>query len=64
MLALTLLSFISCAAGAVIERRDPVPAGYVAAPYYPGKSYQALLDDVVCKNNVLMVNSSSWRLGV
>lgn len=33
----TLLNLIPLAAGAVIDRRDPVPAGYVAPPYYPGK---------------------------
>jgi beta-glucosidase len=30
-----ILGLSSIASGAVIDRRDPVPAGYVAAPYYP-----------------------------
>jgi beta-glucosidase len=30
-----ILGLSSVVAGAAIERRDPVPAGYVAAPYYP-----------------------------
>lgn len=35
MVSLILLSIASCAAGAAIDRRIPVPAGYVAPPYYP-----------------------------
>ncbi|KAF1913850.1 beta-glucosidase 2 precursor [Ampelomyces quisqualis] len=30
-----ILGFSSVATAAVIDRRDPVPAGYVAPPYYP-----------------------------
>lgn len=30
-----ILGLSSAAAGAVIDRRDAVPAGYVAPPYYP-----------------------------
>jgi beta-glucosidase len=37
MRSLTPLYFASLAAGAAIEQRDPVPKGYVAAPYYPCK---------------------------
>ncbi|KAF2021863.1 glycoside hydrolase family 3 protein [Aaosphaeria arxii CBS 175.79] len=35
MLSLTLLSLSTLAAGAAVEKRIPVPAGYVAPPYYP-----------------------------
>ncbi|KAH7078253.1 beta-glucosidase-like protein [Paraphoma chrysanthemicola] len=35
MLSFILLSLSSYVAGAAIERRDAVPAGYVAPPYYP-----------------------------
>jgi hypothetical protein len=38
MLSLVVLGLSSVASGAAIEKRDPVPAGYVAAPYYPCKS--------------------------
>jgi hypothetical protein len=35
MHSLLLFSFLSSATGAAIEKRTGVPAGYVAAPYYP-----------------------------
>jgi hypothetical protein len=35
MFSLLLLSLSTCAASAAIDRRLDVPAGYVAAPYYP-----------------------------
>ncbi|KAF1833818.1 beta-glucosidase-like protein [Decorospora gaudefroyi] len=35
MVALLVLCCASVVAGAAIQQRDPVPAGYVAAPYYP-----------------------------
>jgi hypothetical protein len=35
MLSLVFLGFSSCVAGAVLDVRDAVPAGYVAPPYYP-----------------------------
>jgi hypothetical protein len=35
-----ILSLISIASGAAIEKRDAVPAGYVAAPYYPCKLFK------------------------
>ncbi|KAH6620080.1 beta-glucosidase-like protein [Boeremia exigua] len=35
MRSVTLLSFSSLAAAAVLDTRDPVPPGYVAPPYYP-----------------------------
>jgi hypothetical protein len=35
MLSLVLICISSLVSGAAIERRDPVPAGYVAPPYYP-----------------------------
>jgi hypothetical protein len=35
MLLLVALSFSSCIWAAAIEKRLPVPDGYVAAPYYP-----------------------------
>jgi beta-glucosidase len=42
MISLFVLGFSSIIAGAVIEQRDPVPAGYVAPPYYPGTSSKTL----------------------
>ena len=35
MHSLLVLSFLSSATAAAVDRRTPVPAGYVAAPYYP-----------------------------
>jgi beta-glucosidase len=35
MLSLFLSSLLACADAAAVEKRIPVPAGYVAAPYYP-----------------------------
>jgi hypothetical protein len=32
-----IVGLSSIVSGAAIERRDPVPAGYVAEPYYPSK---------------------------
>lgn len=37
MVSSLVLCFSTLAAGAALQQRDPVPAGYVAAPYYPGK---------------------------
>lgn len=36
MITVALFSLISVVSGAAIERRDAVPAGYYAPPYYPG----------------------------
>ena len=36
MISLILLCTATLVAGAAIERRIPVPPGYVASPYYPG----------------------------
>jgi beta-glucosidase len=35
MALLSAALFASCVAAAAIERRDAVPAGFTAAPYYP-----------------------------
>jgi beta-glucosidase len=35
MIPFFVLCLSGIASGAVIEQRDPVPAGYVAPPYYP-----------------------------
>lgn len=37
MRSAVLLSLSALAASAALDRRDPVPAGYVAASYYPSK---------------------------
>ena len=37
MRSIIFISFSSLAAGAVLDTRDPVPKGYVAPPYYPGR---------------------------
>jgi beta-glucosidase len=42
MISLFVLGFSSIVAGALIEQRDPVPAGYVAPPYYPSTSSKSL----------------------
>lgn len=36
MRSFLLASLSTVAAGAAIQQRDAVPAGYVAPPYYPG----------------------------
>jgi hypothetical protein len=41
MVSFLVLGFSTIVAGAAIQQRDPVPAGYVAAPYYPGMSLEA-----------------------
>lgn len=38
MFPFLLFCFSTMVAGAAIELRDAVPQGYVAAPYYPGRS--------------------------
>lgn len=35
LLLFVLANLVSLSSGAVIQPRDDVPAGYVAAPYYP-----------------------------
>ena len=35
MFSLLILSLSTCAASAAVDKRVAVPAGYVAAPYYP-----------------------------
>lgn len=35
MFSLILIFLSSAVVGAAIDKRDPVPAGYVAPPYYP-----------------------------
>jgi beta-glucosidase len=39
MLSLIVFGLSSVVSGAAIERRDAVPAGYVAPPYYPCKLF-------------------------
>jgi hypothetical protein len=49
MRLLAFLSFSSLAASAALDTRDPVPAGYVAPPYYPSEFKQpvsTLLSDL------------------
>ncbi len=38
MLSLVILLAASVIDGLAFERRDSVPSGYIAAPYYPSKA--------------------------
>jgi hypothetical protein len=42
MVSFLALGFSTIVAGAAIQQRDAVPAGYVAAPYYPCMSSAAI----------------------
>jgi hypothetical protein len=58
-----ILGLSSAVSAAAIEKRDAVPAGYVAAPYYP-----CMLIPPRSSGDVpvvlTFVDSSTWRMGV
>jgi len=61
MASLLVLGFAAIVSGAAIQQRDPVPAGYVAAPYYPGMSeVQATV--LVLIFATLTFPSPAWRM--
>jgi len=61
MASLLVLGFSAIVSGAAIQQRDPVPAGYVAAPYYPGMS-EAQATVLVLSFAILTVPSPAWRM--
>jgi hypothetical protein len=64
MLSLVLLGVSSLVSGAVLDRRDPVPAGYFSPPYYPCKSLieQLELPEIIVLNANRFF-SSTRRMG-